>query len=281
MAACSLALASAGVAAEELKWYTDWNAAREAARKSDKPIMIDFYTDWCGWCKKLDRDTYSDKRVQALLKQGFVPLKLNAEKNGRQLAQKYGVRGYPTILFVNADGKVLHRIGGYKPPEPFVRDLEQVRQRWELGQQRPRLEKRVAANPDDGEAHAKLALIFSASAKQIDDAIRHFRAAVKAGYRGDALGQAANNIGDHYWSKGQADKALPWFRQADQLARKSRTRAYARYSIMACHYRSRQLDKAKDAARELLKLPDVPEEYRKAAQWVLKQKAAAGKPKTP
>lgn len=277
----ALTLASAALASEKIPWHTDWKSASAAARKANKPIMIDFYTDWCGWCKKLDKDTYSDQRVAELLKKNFVALKLNAEKSGRQLAQKYRVTGYPTILFVNAEGQVIDRIGGYKPPKPFADDLKRILERWKLKQRRPELERRVKANPDDAEAQAALALIYSGSANQIDDAIRSFNAALKAGAKSDTLARAASNIGDHFWTKGKSDEALKWFRHADRLARDDELRAYARYSIMACHYRERRLEQAKAVARELLKLSKVRDDYRKAAQWILKQESKpANKDKT-
>jgi len=87
--------------------------------------MIDFYTDWCGWCKRLDRDTFPDKTVIKLL-QNFIPLKLNAERAGRSLARRYGVRGYPTILFLDHKGKLIGRIGGYLKPGPFANALKRI-----------------------------------------------------------------------------------------------------------------------------------------------------------
>lgn len=274
----TLSLAALAHAGDKIPWHTDWNAASAAAKKANKPIMIDFYTDWCGWCKKLDKDTYTDARVIELLKD-FVPLKLNAEKNGRQLAQRYRVQGYPTILFVTADGQVLDRIGGYLPPKPFAQNLERIRQSWKLKQRRPELERRVKANPNDAEAHASLALIYSASSTQIKDAIRSFNAALKAGAQGDTLARAANNIGDHFWAKNKSDEALKWFQHASRLAKDTKLRAYALYSMMACHYREKRLDEARKIARDLLALKDARDDYHKAARWILKQKNKQTTPK--
>jgi len=108
-----------------IAWAKDWPTAQKAAAKSGKLIMIDFYTDWCGWCKRLDRDTFPNKAV-IKLSQDFVPLKLNAEKTGRPLARRYGVRGYPTILFLDHKGKLVGRIGGYLRPGPFADALKRI-----------------------------------------------------------------------------------------------------------------------------------------------------------
>ena len=113
-------------------WAVDWqdnyaNALKQA-KKEQKLVMVDIYTDWCGWCKKLDRDTYSDKDVQAKLAKDFIALKVNPEKSvdGAKLAQQFGVHGFPFIAFVGADGKLVTQVSGYLPAAKFLQKLEQV-----------------------------------------------------------------------------------------------------------------------------------------------------------
>lgn len=108
-----------------IKWAKDWPSAKKAAAGSGKLIMVDFYTSWCGWCKRLDRDTFPHKAVVKVA-QDFISLKLNAEKEGRSLARKHGVRGYPTILFFDHTGKLVGRIGGYLKPGPFAATMRQI-----------------------------------------------------------------------------------------------------------------------------------------------------------
>src|SRR5882724_3751670 len=98
-------------------WQTSYDTALAKAKKDNKIVMIDLYTDWCGWCKKLDKDTYGDKDVEAKLTKGFVAVKLNPEKSAEnaKLSQRFGTRGYPHIVFVNTDGKMVSEIGGYLP----------------------------------------------------------------------------------------------------------------------------------------------------------------------
>jgi len=89
-------------AAGGIKWAKSYSAAVAEAKATDKLVMIDFYTDWCGWCKRLDKDTYTDSRVIALAGR-MIPVRVNAEKEGLQAAQKYRITGFPAILFINGD----------------------------------------------------------------------------------------------------------------------------------------------------------------------------------
>jgi len=112
----------------KIEWVHDWDKATKAAEKTGKFIMVDFYTDWCGWCKKLDRDTYTDKKVIQLSTE-FIPVKLNAQKEGKELAKKNKVRGYPTILFFDAKGKAVGRIGGYLNPDKYLKAVRKIQKR--------------------------------------------------------------------------------------------------------------------------------------------------------
>lgn len=104
-----------------IKWEKDLATAKKKARDKNLPIMIDIYTDWCSWCEELDKNTYANKEVMEVAKK-MISIKLNPEtsEEGEEIAQKYGVQGYPTILFINADGFVLENVGGYVEGEKFV-----------------------------------------------------------------------------------------------------------------------------------------------------------------
>ena len=104
----------------------DLPQALDRARAGGQIVMVDVYTDWCGWCKKLDRETYADARVRTALRE-FVPIKVDAEKGGRAVAEKYGVRGFPTILFVGADGRIIRKVQGYVDADEMLRILASMR----------------------------------------------------------------------------------------------------------------------------------------------------------
>ena len=108
-------------AAGVVGWLTSYEEAMTAAKKNKKPVMIDFYADWCGWCKRLDSDTYIDEDVVALA-QDFISLKIDADVE-KDLSSRYKVVGLPTILFIDANGNEIHRVVGYRPPQDFVKEM--------------------------------------------------------------------------------------------------------------------------------------------------------------
>ena len=90
------------------------------ARGENRLLLVDVYTDWCGWCKKLDREVFADGRVGSAAKD-LVAVKVNAEKGGEEIARRYRVRGYPTILFLDGAGSVVERIDGYVDADEMVK----------------------------------------------------------------------------------------------------------------------------------------------------------------
>ena len=111
-----------------LNWESDYDTALDKAKKDKKLVMVDVYTDWCGWCKKLDKTTYSDKTVQETLVKNFVTLKINPEKSQKNaaLAKQFGARGYPHIVFLDDSGKKISEIRGYVSADEFTKRLDQI-----------------------------------------------------------------------------------------------------------------------------------------------------------
>lgn len=98
--------------------------ALAAAKKEKKMVFIDFYTDWCGPCKMMARDVFPQKKVGDYFNGKFVCLKLNAEKEGKELAKKYNVRAYPTYVVVDADGKQRMEAKGAMEADEFINKIE-------------------------------------------------------------------------------------------------------------------------------------------------------------
>lgn len=108
----------------EISWVDSMDEGLTIAKNQGKPIMIDFYTDWCFWCKKLDSETYSDSKVQELA-DSFVCIKIDGDKDRANTA-KYKVNGYPTIVFLNKNGKEIYRSPGYVDAPTLIRAMEKA-----------------------------------------------------------------------------------------------------------------------------------------------------------
>jgi len=111
--------------------FTKYEDAIAKAKSENKLVMVDVYTDWCGWCKRMDKDVYSDKSVQEEMSKYFTAVKLNAEaatthqyqggeRSEQQIAAHWGVSGYPTIVFMTPDEKMVQKLPGYVPAKEFV-----------------------------------------------------------------------------------------------------------------------------------------------------------------
>lgn len=118
-------MAGTRIAHAEIKWTRSIKDAQQRAKAERKPVMIDTYTTWCGWCKKLDAETFKDARVGELSR-SFVTLKIDAEAEGAGIAQQYEVTGFPTVLFLTPEGRVITRIPGYVDGPTMADVMEKV-----------------------------------------------------------------------------------------------------------------------------------------------------------
>ena len=148
LAALALALAAAPSreAAAQGVLFSEGRPFAEAlrrARAEKKPLMVDAYAVWCGPCKQLDRMTFADESVGTWAKKNVIAVKLDAEKGeGRRVAQRYAVRAFPTILFIDPSGNELDRISGVFGPADFIRAAQSILEgRTPLGEAIARLGK--------------------------------------------------------------------------------------------------------------------------------------------
>ena len=112
------------VKAYAISWEHNFKTALEKAKTDQRPLMVDFYTEWCGWCKKLDSDTYSDPKVGDISK-NFICVKVDADKNHDDAA-KYQIQGYPTIIFLDYEGNIAERVVGYRNAGDFADVMNSV-----------------------------------------------------------------------------------------------------------------------------------------------------------
>ena len=119
-------------------WLENYTEALAAAKSLNRPVFIDFTgSDWCGWCIRLDREVFTQKAFIKYAKKDLVLLKLDfprrkklsedQQKQNVELAQKFGIRGFPTIVIVDAEGKEIARTG-YRPggDKKYVKHLKEL-----------------------------------------------------------------------------------------------------------------------------------------------------------
>jgi thioredoxin-like negative regulator of GroEL len=272
----------------EIAWAKSYSDALAAARKSGKPIMIDVYTDWCGWCKKLDEDTYSAESVAEKARQ-FVPVKINAEKEGEEMAvaQAYGITGFPTILFLDpndafdpatakkgdtkgegADKEkkdaatgMVGKIVGYMPAGPFGEKLDSIAKSYK---EFPSLVEKYRKDPGDV-AFAKEMIVAYQLRGDGKNAEAILKDLEERGVKDD-LSSAYNAVGDSYQEKGDFKAAIPYFKKAADLAKSDKDKAYARMSMAICYASMGQFGESVPLLEDVAKLDgdDVKEEKAQA-----------------
>src|SRR5512143_3108324 len=117
--------------------WMGYTEGMKKAKAEHKPVMVDFYTTWCKYCKMLDETTYTDPGVISAVNSGFVAIKVNAEGTDqvvdegatmteKDLAAKFKVTGYPTIWFFDPDGKQIAPLPGYRDAAEFTPILSYI-----------------------------------------------------------------------------------------------------------------------------------------------------------
>ncbi len=107
------------------------------AKSQNKKMLIDVYTDWCVWCKKMDKEVYTDAKVKEILNAKFVVVKLDAESEKQltfsgnkmsqiEFSQAMGVTGYPATLFFTSDGQPITLLPGYVEGNRFATILTYI-----------------------------------------------------------------------------------------------------------------------------------------------------------
>ena len=98
-----------------------WEQALQMAKEQDKLIFLDAYASWCGPCKLLKRNVFSKESVGTYFNVNFINVAIDMEKGiGPKLANQYGVTAYPTLFFINGDGKVIQKAVGYHNEDQLI-----------------------------------------------------------------------------------------------------------------------------------------------------------------
>ncbi len=108
-----------------ITWH-DFNDGLKLAAASKKPVIMDFYADWCGWCRKMETEVFADREVASRLKENYVCVRLHTDRNPgetikyknhtlskQEFAMMLGVQGLPTLVFLDREGNLITKIPGF------------------------------------------------------------------------------------------------------------------------------------------------------------------------
>jgi thioredoxin:protein disulfide reductase len=133
MAAAAYLMTSWAMHGPGVVWQPYSEQVLAEAKRVKKPVIIDFYATWCTPCRELDQITFHDASVVTQAESGFVMVKVDVTRSGNpiheQLLKQYGVKGVPTVVFLDADGKELRelRLVDYLPPDLFLDRMAEVK----------------------------------------------------------------------------------------------------------------------------------------------------------
>lgn len=105
-----------------LQWGTDLNQAMQEAKATNKGIYVDFYADWCAYCREMDEVTYADPQVKEKLTQNYVLVKVDVDKDS-DISSKYQAYSLPTMIILDSNGNQIKRIIGYQTPDQLLSQI--------------------------------------------------------------------------------------------------------------------------------------------------------------
>jgi thiol:disulfide interchange protein len=106
----------------------NFKAAQAKAKSEKKIIFLDAYAAWCGPCKRMAANVFTDPAVGEYFNKNFVNLKIDMEKGeGVQLSQQYQVQYYPTLFFIDANGKIIKKLVGYQDAAGLLKEAASLK----------------------------------------------------------------------------------------------------------------------------------------------------------
>ena len=133
----SVLLSVTAEAQDQINWLK-FEEAIAANAENPKMLLVDVYTDWCGWCKKMDKETFTDPKVIAHINSNFYAVKMNAEDTKRTfefmgkeyteatMAAAMRVRSYPNFVIIEPKLQNIAQLPGYRQPEAFLAGLTEL-----------------------------------------------------------------------------------------------------------------------------------------------------------
>lgn len=108
----------------DVSWAPSYESGRRIALRTNRPLLLSFHTPGCGWCAKMDTETFTDPAVVDIMKK-FVCVRVDSDQNPA-LISKFNVESYPLTLIANPDGKTLLKIPDFSRSDQFAPILKAV-----------------------------------------------------------------------------------------------------------------------------------------------------------
>ena len=143
------------------RWYSSLDRALQDSRTNNRPVYLHIYADWCPVCRRMERTVYPDPSVAPELEK-FVKVRVNGENNS-EIAERFGVRGFPTLVFMDKNGYVINRISGGMDTGSFRNELAATRK------ESDGMEDRILAavkNKKDADAYFQAGLYYAGTGDQ-------------------------------------------------------------------------------------------------------------------
>jgi thioredoxin-related protein len=253
------------VPSSTLQWETDWDSAMRAAKAEHKPLMVDLYTSWCGWCKVLDSKVFPDKRVVAA-SDGYVAIRLDAEKTeaGYELATHFGVHGFPSIIFLDPDGTSIGFVDGFLPANELSAQMLKFSRDY---QDYPSLQQKVKSNPGDVVDGLRLADIeVHRGNPEVALAIAN---SLSKAAGPESAAPAFNTIADYDSQQGSYADAIRLYRQTLTSHCSTKDIVIAHVGLVKIYAGQRMLPETRSELHVLIDLPGAPDVVKTHARQLL------------
>jgi tetratricopeptide (TPR) repeat protein len=226
----------------DIKWASSYQAALHQAKAADKLLMVEFITAWDmnseGQSGRMEH-TLRDPKAQAIAEH-FVPVRVDADKDGKELKARFHITNYPTVLFLDKGENVVGIIDGYEDPDEFAKHGNLfLKDHAEFAPEMAKYKK----NPKDLDAIARLGTIYG-DRYQIGPALEKLKEAeaIDPANKTDKLSDLYNAIADYYQNGAQPETAIKYFQKTADTSVDDDKRAYAYLSIAACYLYLAQID---------------------------------------